>query len=262
MSSLSLLFLPRSRKVEFYVDITVHELVNVPLVTGNYYVKWRLQHGEKKSGSSKRAQHSVRDHSVVWNYQFETIVQLVIGRDGYLMPCELKLSIKQELNGGKEVNNVGILTLNLAEYVGCNKLERRYLLQDSKINSNLKLNITMKQKHTGDVAYKVPPLKKAHIFGGITGIISERKELQDDERSILGYRSMSVLAPHRMSRSRSTPSLRSSYLAQESRTSSPAVSRLRDMEDLSAVDVIEEIFMGNAIIDDESSDANTVYSAV
>ncbi|CAG8452380.1 7065_t:CDS:2 [Paraglomus brasilianum] len=226
MSSLSLLFLPRSRKVEFYVDITVHELVNVPLVTGNYYVKWRLKHGEKTSGSSKRAQLSVlSDHSVVWNYQFKTIVQLVIGRDGYLMPCELKLSIKQELSGGKE------------------------------------LNITMKQKHTGDVAYKVPPLKKAHIFGGITGIISERKELQDDERSILGYRTMSVLAPH-ISRSRSTPSLRSSYLAQESRISSPAVSRLRDMEDLSAVDVIEEIFMGNAIIDDESSDANTIHSAI
>ena len=34
------------------------------------------------------------------------------------------------------------------------------------------------------------------------------------------------------------------------------------MEDLSAADVIEEIFMGNAIIDDESSDANTVHSAI
>lgn len=51
-------------------------------------------------------------------------------------------------------------------------------------------------------------------------------------------------------------------MAQESRISSPAVSRLRDMEDLSAVDVIEEIFMGNAIIDDESSDANTIHSAI
>ncbi|CAG8847133.1 31121_t:CDS:1, partial [Racocetra persica] len=48
MSSLSFLLTPRSRKVEFDVEIIIHELTNIPSVSGLYYVKWRLKNGNKR----------------------------------------------------------------------------------------------------------------------------------------------------------------------------------------------------------------------
>jgi hypothetical protein len=37
----------------------------------------------------------IKDHSIFWNYKLENFVQIVIGKDGVLMPCELNLKIKQ-----------------------------------------------------------------------------------------------------------------------------------------------------------------------
>ena len=37
----------------------------------------------------------IKDHSIIWNYKLENFVQIVIGKDGVLMPCELNLKIKQ-----------------------------------------------------------------------------------------------------------------------------------------------------------------------
>ncbi|KAI1841632.1 hypothetical protein JX265_012527 [Neoarthrinium moseri] len=48
---------------------------------------------------------------------------------------------------------------------------RRYLMQESKINSTLKLGILMVQID-GDRNYVAPPLKTAPMFGGIAGIMA------------------------------------------------------------------------------------------
>lgn len=48
---------------------------------------------------------------------------------------------------------------------------RRYLMQESKINSTLKLGILMVQVD-GDRNYVAPPLKTAPMFGGIAGIMA------------------------------------------------------------------------------------------
>ncbi|RIB15778.1 N-terminal C2 in EEIG1 and EHBP1 proteins-domain-containing protein [Gigaspora rosea] len=179
MSSFSRFFIPRSRKVDFDIEIIIHELANIPSIAGLYYVKWKLQNGNKRRDVTRRVE--IKNHSVIWDYKLLNSTKLIIGKDGYLMPCELRLSVKQELNGGKEINSIGKLSLNISEYVGLSTVTRRYLLQDSKINSTLKLTINMKQTF-GDVVYKVPVLKKTQIFGGLAGIISEQTE-QDDERS-------------------------------------------------------------------------------
>lgn len=50
-------------------------------------------------------------------------------------------------------------------------ITRRYLMQDSKINSTLKLGILMVQTD-GDRNYVAPPLKTAPMFGGIAGIMA------------------------------------------------------------------------------------------
>ncbi|POS85151.1 hypothetical protein EPUL_002035 [Erysiphe pulchra] len=82
---------------------------------------------------------------------------------------------------------LGKIELNLAEYVneveigldddGC--VVRRYLMQDSKINSTLKVGIGMKQID-GDRKFFAPPLKTVNVFGGITGIMAGDQERKDD----------------------------------------------------------------------------------
>ncbi|CAG8487132.1 8080_t:CDS:2 [Ambispora gerdemannii] len=260
--SLSHIFVPRNRKVDFTVDISIEDLANVPLVTGLFYVKWKLQHAEKSSGSTERA--FIKDYSVFWNHNLSNKIQLVVGSDGYLMPCEFRLTIKQELKGGKEINTIGSLSLNLSEYVDSGKMTRRYLLQKSKINSTIKLSIETKHTTFGDVEYKVPQLKKTQIFGGITGIITERKELQDDERSKRAFKNRSNFGPHYLAKSRSTTSLRSSDYAQ-SPLFSPIVtsslaenSFLRDAGERSPTDVVEDIFANIYVHapDDDGSDSD------
>jgi len=169
-------------------------------------------------------------------------------------------------SGGKEINNIGKLSLNLSEYVRLNAMTRRYLLQDSKINSTLKLTVNMKQTTVGNSGYKVPALKKTQIFGGIAGVISEQSERQDDERSSRAFRSN--FNPHYMTRSHSNPSLRSAYFAQASHvtpitSSLVANSFLRKVGDKSPTNVVEEIFMGTAVLhaDEEENDNISSHNA-
>ncbi|CRK17323.1 hypothetical protein BN1723_011259 [Verticillium longisporum] len=58
-------------------------------------------------------------------------------------------------------------------------IARRYLMQDSKINSTIKIGILMVQVD-GDRNYVAPPLKTAPVFGGIAGIMSGDQVEQDD----------------------------------------------------------------------------------
>jgi len=79
------------------------------------------------------------------------------------------------------------VSLNLAEYVeeselgpdGEEGVTRRYLMQESKINSTLKIGVSMKQID-GERNFVAPPLKTAPVFGGIAGIMSGDQVEQDD----------------------------------------------------------------------------------
>jgi hypothetical protein len=78
--------------------------------------------------------------------------------------------------------------LNLAEYVeesemGVSGQEdegvvRRYLMQESKINSTLRIGICMKQLD-GERNFVAPPLRTAAVFGGIAGIMAGEGEPDD-----------------------------------------------------------------------------------
>ena len=54
MSSLSSLVIPRNRKAQFELEILIQELVNVPLVAGLYYIKWKLKNGKKTNDMTER----------------------------------------------------------------------------------------------------------------------------------------------------------------------------------------------------------------
>jgi hypothetical protein len=66
------------------------------------------------------------------------MAELVVSKQRTLGPCELRLEVYQEL-GGKDTIIIGDLTINLSEYANSGLTTRRYLLDDCKFNSTIKV---------------------------------------------------------------------------------------------------------------------------
>ncbi|KAJ3056222.1 hypothetical protein HK097_007705 [Rhizophlyctis rosea] len=171
---MDLLFVPKSRKVRFHVQCILHDLTNLPYVSGLYFARWKLRSGGSAAGATQRA--TVKDHIVNWDSAFTLEANMVIGKDGVLLPCELLLHIKQVVNGGRSTEDVGMVTVNLAEFAGDRSTTRRYLLQEAGVNSIVKLTIDM-QLTKGEPSYKVPePSKRDISLEGIRGILADERE--------------------------------------------------------------------------------------
>lgn len=67
------------------------------------------------------------------------MAQLIISKQHVLGPCEFKLEVYQELGGSKDTIPIGSLTINLSEYASSGLTTRRYLLDDCKFNSTIKV---------------------------------------------------------------------------------------------------------------------------
>lgn len=81
-----------------------------------------------------------------WEYEKTLPVRLTVDRNGMLQESEIHFEIMQEYSSGARGERIvlGNIKINLAEYVdGSDDLEdgvcRRYLMQESKINSTLKV---------------------------------------------------------------------------------------------------------------------------
>jgi hypothetical protein len=102
------------------------------------------------------------------------------------------LEVIQDYSGGGRGEKIilGEVRLNLAEYVEESEsadsedgVVRRYLMQESKINSTLKIGIAMKQID-GDRNFVAPALKTVPVFGGIAGIMAGEQAKPDDRGGI------------------------------------------------------------------------------
>ncbi|KAJ1661138.1 hypothetical protein IWQ61_000008 [Dispira simplex] len=197
-------FISKNRLVHFDVTITLHNLVNVPLVSGTFFAKWRIKNGTTSSGYTRRA--PISDHRVDLGYQISKKLDLVIGKDGVLSNCELYLQVKQETNQDSP-RTLGVLTLNLAEYAQEGEVTRRYLLQESKSNSTFKITVHMKQTG-GDTKYTTPTLKKNALlqFDDITKHPNGLK-LQHRKRSMYDGPASAQRRPYSFSKSVSSPFL-------------------------------------------------------
>ncbi|KAL8714168.1 MAG: hypothetical protein Q9220_001897 [cf. Caloplaca sp. 1 TL-2023] len=162
------------------------DLNNVPLVSGTSYVKWHLPSSSSAEHRGRTSKELIREHKVAWEYTKSLPVRLTIDRNGMLQESEIHFEVMQEYSSGARGERIilGNVRLNLAEYVeagedGDGSITRRYLMQDSKINSTLKVGISMKQVE-GDRNFTAPQLKSAPVFGGIAGIMASEQGQGND----------------------------------------------------------------------------------
>ena len=115
-------------------------------------------------------------------------IRLTIDKSNNLQESLIHFEVVQDYSSGArgEKITLGFINLNLAEYIEESEnvdveegVVRRYLMQESKINSTLKIGIAMKQVD-GERNFTAPPLKSAPVFGGIAGIIAGEQAEQDE----------------------------------------------------------------------------------
>ncbi|KAI8875515.1 hypothetical protein K501DRAFT_233567 [Backusella circina FSU 941] len=237
---LSHFFISKQRKVDFEVNILLQDLTNVPLVSGFFYVKWRLKNAVHTSGGTARA--PIRDHSIVWGHPISTIAHLVITKQHILGPCEFRIEVFQELGGSKESVSIGSLSINLSEYAGSGLTTRRYLLDDCKFNSTIKLSIRIDQRSQTSAQFDIPPLKKQQIFTDIPSMITDRQE----RPMMFDQRSLHSLANQNQSSSEGTLSPPAPVKKSQSAVSLPyycrQVTSFSTTDDPSPTDLVEKLF--------------------
>ncbi|KAH6888124.1 N-terminal C2 in EEIG1 and EHBP1 proteins-domain-containing protein [Thelonectria olida] len=266
----------KARKPKFELHLKIYDLNNVPLVSGHSQVKWHLTGSMHAEHRGRTAKSPIANHRV--DYSFVTLIpsiRISIDRNNNLVECPFELEIVQEF-GVTEKMSLGFVRLNLSEYVEESEaftkdvtspgrkrsssvglspampsrdadvvedgIVRRYLLQDSKVNSTLKIGILMIQVD-GERSYVAPALKTAPVFGGIGGIMGE--SIEDD----VGRKSSSALSPFRLSTytSPAVPSIskpRDAAELQDLYRHTLAASWCRQPNELPADECVEDIFNG------------------
>jgi hypothetical protein len=171
-------------------------LTNVPLVCGTATVRWHLPSSNAAEHRGRTDKAAIVEHKATWDYCRDIPVRLTIDKTGMLQECALHFEVVQDFHEGGRGGRVhlGNVKLNLAEYARLPEdaitenedegdeggITRRYLLQDSKVNSTLKIGIKMKQTE-GDTNFIAPPLKSAMVIGGIAGVLSTETGGEGDE---------------------------------------------------------------------------------
>ena len=109
-------------------------------------MKWHLPSSTSAEHRGHTSKAMIRDHKVSWDYVKTLPVRLIVDRNGMLQETEINFEVLQEYSPGTRAERIalGNVRLNLAEFVGGSDdgeeaVTRRYLMQDSKINSTLKV---------------------------------------------------------------------------------------------------------------------------
>jgi hypothetical protein len=110
-------------------------------------VKWHLPHSAAAEHRGRTSKCQIKDHKVAYDYEKIVPVRFSTDKNGVLEKTAIFFEVLQEYSSGARGERImlGNVTLNLAEYVGASESDgeegvcRRYLMQDSKINSTLKV---------------------------------------------------------------------------------------------------------------------------
>ncbi|XP_045118124.1 protein FAM102A-like isoform X2 [Portunus trituberculatus] len=150
----------RKKKYRFQVDLRVEELQHVPFVNQVLFAKVRLHEGNMTHYSPRMM---VAEHAVRWDSRFTFTCKMTANAStGELDSCMCRVSVRQEMRGGKAFQKLGYADVNLAEFAGSGG-SQRYLLEayDSKTrlhNSMLKVTVEMTLL-SGDPCFKAQPLR-------------------------------------------------------------------------------------------------------
>ncbi|CDK25927.1 unnamed protein product [Kuraishia capsulata CBS 1993] len=166
------------KKHKFNVQLKLHELINIPQLSGKCYIHLTVsnkRHQSTNQYSTKTASSPVVNHRCTWDHEVQTVIKLYEDSNGYISDKWLTLKFYAVMTSDELL---GKLELNLTEYLNeTSEVTNRYLLQDSKANSIFKMSLWIEN----DAEYKIPPLSKDKIFQGLTNVIETESATSGSE---------------------------------------------------------------------------------
>ncbi|XP_015204411.2 EEIG family member 2-like isoform X1 [Lepisosteus oculatus] len=151
--------LGRRKTHRFLATLFLHELANVPRLSGILFCKVRLLEGSYAQESPRQ---EVLLNAVHWGATFEFEARVSVNpHTGVLDSCVCRLSVRKDVKGGKSFEKVGYADLDLSEFAGSGLVTRHCLLEgygrkaSKPDNSILKVGVRM-QLLAGDPCFRVP----------------------------------------------------------------------------------------------------------
>eukprot|EP00050_Salpingoeca_kvevrii_P013215 m.27386 g.27386 ORF g.27386 m.27386 type:complete len:249 (-) comp4753_c0_seq1:312-1058(-) len=140
------------KKLKFQVDFELTVLNSVPYANGIVFAKLKLPGGDFSAKSDRRP---IENNTVAWKQSFSFVAKMTASAAGVLNPCALHISVRKESQGGKSYVKLGVADINLAEFAGAGRCERRYLLQATQSNCILQVAALL-SLIAGDPCFKAP----------------------------------------------------------------------------------------------------------
>ncbi|KAL5269681.1 hypothetical protein ACHWQZ_G003215 [Mnemiopsis leidyi] len=121
-------------KNQFDTTITIEHIQDVPSNNGYLFAKLKLKNGKFRGQTATK---KIVNHKVEWHETFE--LQCSIRSDnGRLIDKNLTISVRKEVNGGKDSEKLGYFDINLAERASYNTpCQGRYILKVNKKSKGL-----------------------------------------------------------------------------------------------------------------------------
>ncbi|RDA87379.1 hypothetical protein CP532_6985 [Ophiocordyceps camponoti-leonardi (nom. inval.)] len=108
----------KTRKPKFELHLKIYDLNNVPLVSGQSYIKWHLAHSMHAEHRGRTAKCPVANHQVDYGFaRLVPSVRISIDKNNHLAECPIEFEIVQEFSVAEKIT-LGHVRLNLSEYVG------------------------------------------------------------------------------------------------------------------------------------------------
>lgn len=87
--------IPASRP-KFHVKMIIHHLNNVPLVSGQVFIKWHLKDSVHMRARGKSPKVPIKNHKVIWNYEFSCFLSMKIDKHQHLSESWIIFEVNQE----------------------------------------------------------------------------------------------------------------------------------------------------------------------
>lgn len=159
----------------FTVDLTVHRLESIPEIHRLLYVQWRTRKAFPAEGRTPSS--AVEPGNLIrWNTDFNFSITIPADPTDLtvLQPAPITFQLRSEQRtrwvGRMTYQDEGKVELDLAEVAAIGYLSRNYLVQDTRLNTTLKLSIRVTHR-SGDKIFRtrtLPQLASATLLKSST----------------------------------------------------------------------------------------------
>eukprot|EP00002_Diphylleia_rotans_P034077 TRINITY_DN7296_c0_g3_i3.p1 TRINITY_DN7296_c0_g3~~TRINITY_DN7296_c0_g3_i3.p1 ORF type:complete len:237 (+),score=69.61 TRINITY_DN7296_c0_g3_i3:174-884(+) len=226
------------KEFKFSVAFTIHEMTEVPLSSGVFYAKWKLKKGGKAEGATSHIE--ITNKRVSWELHEKLIMECDKMKESMMLDMMLiRISIRQEKNGGKSHTRLGIININASEFANLGNVTRKFLMQESRLNSPVKISIVVTKIEGGEF----DPPKPAN-----------RLTSDSFDESSLPSRASVRLTEGRPDNGQSTPGLSLTTGSSKPQATIQCASPMARMTFMTAEDVVDNIF-ADADENDENAES-------